>query len=173
MTCPLHFLACTAENVDQKDDEPTSCSLNIQSGCVLQPSRMCRSCCGFRVNSIERCGSSWDSRVMNTVVHRRESCPGSCPRVCTRGRSAGITPRRYRGTGFVRSLDLDQFHVLHYFFCSFSLSASPAADCLLPPDGPLMLQLFPLRLEEKAGVFVQSLSPKKFTSCADNWATSW
>ena len=53
---------------------------------------------------------------MSTVVHRRESCPGSCPRVCTRGRSAGITQRTYHGTGFVRSLDLDQFHVLHYFF---------------------------------------------------------
>ena len=90
---------------------------------------------------------------MNTVVHRRESCPGSCPRVCTRGRSAGITPR---GTGFVRSLDLHQFHVLHSFFGSLSLSASPAADCLLPSDGPLRLQLFPLRLEVKAGVFVQS-----------------
>ena len=67
---------------------------------------------------------------MNTVVHRRESCPGSCPRVSTRGRSAGITPRRYRGTGFVRSLDLDQFHVLHYFFLFLFLVRF--ARCRLP-----------------------------------------
>ena len=77
-----------------------------------------------------RSGSSWDSRLMNTVVHRRESCPGSCPRVCTRGRSAGITPRRYRGTGFVRSLDLDQFHVLHVFFLFLFLVRF--ARCRLP-----------------------------------------
>ena len=70
---------------------------------------------------------------MNTVVHRRESCPGSCPRVCTRGRSAGITPRRYRGTGFVRSLDLDQFHVLHYFFVPFPCPFRPLQIAFFRP----------------------------------------
>ena len=54
----------------------------------------------------------------------------------------------------------------------FAFSASPAAGCFPPSDGPLRLQLFPLLLKEKAGVFVQSLSPDKFTSCADSWATS-
>ena len=172
MTCPLHFLARTAENVDQKDDEPTSFSLNIQLGFVWQPSRMYRSCCGFGVNSIERCGSSWDSRLMNTVVHRRESCPGSCPRVCTRGRSAGITPRRYRGTGFVRSLDLDQFHVLHFFFCSFFLVRF--ARCRLPSSVRRSVEVTVVPFASGGeSVFVQSLSPKIFTSCAGSWATSW
>ena len=41
----------------------------------------------------------------------------------------------------------------------------------LQADGSSRLQLFPLLLKEKAGVFVQSLSPEKFTSRADSRAT--
>ena len=44
-----------------------------------------------------------------------QATQGSCPCVCTRGRSVGIAPRRYRGTGFVHSFNLDLFHVLHGF----------------------------------------------------------
>ena len=44
-----------------------------------------------------------------------QATQGCCPCVCTRGRSVGIAPHRYRGTGFVHSFNLDLFHVLHAF----------------------------------------------------------
>ena len=103
------------------------------------------------------------STLMSAFQSQATHC--SCPCVCTRARGAGIAPRRYTGTGFVRSFDLDQFHVLHGF------SPFPCPLRPLQADGPLRSQLFPLLLKEKAGVFVQSLSPKIFTGCADGWAT--
>ena len=53
------------------------------------------------------------STLMSTF--QSQATQGSCPRLCTRGRSVDIAPRRYPGTDFVRSLDLDQFHVLDVF----------------------------------------------------------
>ena len=54
---------------------------------------------------------------VSTLILAFRSWPfqGSCPCVCTRGRSVGIAPRRYTGTDFVRAFDLDPFHVLHGF----------------------------------------------------------
>ena len=105
------------------------------------------------------------STLMSTF--QSQVTQGSCPCLCTRARGAGIAPRRYFRTDFARSFDLDLFHVLHGF------SPFPCPLRPLQADGPLRSQLFPLRLVEKAGVFVRSLSPKIFTSCADSWATSW
>ena len=57
---------------------------------------------------------------------------------------------------FVRSFDLDQFHVLHGR--KWSLCFVPLRP--LQADGSLRVQLFPLLLKKTAGVFVQSLSSK-------------
>ena len=68
------------------------------------------------------------STLMSTF--QSQATQGSCPCLCTRGRSVGIAPRRYRGTDFVRSFDLDQFHVLHGF--------SPFPSPLRPLQGAFL-----------------------------------